>query len=87
MEPCGDAKMIANGVWANRCYQMEVQLITDEWKNGEDFTGEVASENGRWVNTAAWGSNDVEKEKSNLRVPNESSAAKYWNWMPAECGK
>lgn len=30
MEPGGDAKMIANGVWANTCYQMEVQLITDE---------------------------------------------------------
>ena len=51
--------MIANGVCGNMCCQMEVQLISDEWKNSEEFTREVAPENGRWVNAAAWSSNDV----------------------------
>ena len=62
MEPGGEKKLIANGVLGNMCCQMEVQLITDEWKNGEEFTGEAASENRRWVDATAWSSSNVEKE-------------------------
>ena len=61
MEPSGNGTMIANWILSDMCCEMEVKWC-DEGKNYEDFIREAASENGSWVDAAAWNSNVVKEE-------------------------
>ena len=87
MKPGDNVKMIASGILGDMRYGIEIQVISDEWKNCGEFIVEIASENSRWVDAAAWNSKVTKSELSNLCMTNENMAAKYGKWMPAECGK